>query len=372
LIELTMLENPVSETTVLPVSKTTVLAVPKTAHEVATAFEVARSPEEARSTPKSKPTQDQRSAENRAHAAAVLPNPALSQDHDHDQKPELDAPIERMLAKLGIKLTPPPEPQPKPKVKSAVLLLRERGWIVTTDGGWPCAEKPGEHNCEGGLIFARDERGHESTLRCKVCLDAERQRQQAQPEEWRESTVGFGFGLLDMFNLTPRLPAFVPPQLPGPRTIEAEWAESKPAAQLPAQRDVGDIMPEAMLRECIKSTEVVTDRTMDSELRKRAIRMLRYGNVARYGADAFGKALLDARRERWLAKHGCCHVDGDDTCDGSCGHDPDECDGHVLNLTDKGVLDLLGCAIYSLTGNEHYGRHDSGAPNAVYERLYAA
>jgi len=74
LIELTMVENPVSETTVLPVSKTTVLAVPKTAHEVATAFEVARSPEEARSKPKSKPTPEARRAKTGACEPTLRPN----------------------------------------------------------------------------------------------------------------------------------------------------------------------------------------------------------------------------------------------------------------------------------------------------------
>jgi hypothetical protein len=309
LITLTMLENPVSETTVLPVSKTAVLAVSKTAHEVDKNLEVARSSEEARSTPKSKPTQDQRSAENRAHAAAAITSLSLSredqqqamtlamiypepekggrgktsaaktaakrggfsgdrvdvartvlklaqqydamkivgavqvgdlglhhvQDHhvdhhvqDHDQKPELDAPIERMLAKLGIKLTPPPEPEPKPK--SAVQLLRERGWIITSDDGWACAEKPGEHNCDGGYILAPDGRGHKSMLRCKVCFDAERQ---AQPVEQAEpATRSGGFNVMEMSSdifremiaaaSRPRLPAFVPLQLPGPRTIEAE------------------------------------------------------------------------------------------------------------------------------------------------------
>jgi hypothetical protein len=74
LIELTMAENPVSETTVLPVSKTTVLPVPKRAHEVATAFEVARSPEEARSKPKSKPTPEARRAKNGACEPTPRPN----------------------------------------------------------------------------------------------------------------------------------------------------------------------------------------------------------------------------------------------------------------------------------------------------------
>jgi hypothetical protein len=36
------------------------------------------------------------------------------------------------------------------------------------------------------------------------------------------------------------------------------------------------------------------------------------------------------------------------------------------------VLDLMGCAIFALTGNERFGRNDSGAPNAVYEGMYAA
>lgn len=235
LIELTMVENPVSETTVLPVSKTTVLAVPKTAHEVATAFEVARNPEEARSKPKSRSTQDQHRAENRAVAAAV-PVPISSPVREGTASAQVREPsdaIERMLAKLGIKLTPPPEPEPKPKVKSAVQLLRERGWIVTTDSGWPCAEKPGEHNCEGGCIFARDERGHESMLRCKVCFDAERQAQpveQAEPAATHTRSGGFNvmemsrdiFGDMIAAASRPRLPAFVPPQLPGSRTIEAE------------------------------------------------------------------------------------------------------------------------------------------------------
>ncbi len=220
LIELTMVENPVSETTVL--------AVPKTAHEVA------RSPEEARSKPKSRSTQDQHRAENRAVAAAV-PVPISSPVREGTASAQVREPsdaIERMLAKLGIKLTPPPEPELKPKAKSAVQLLRERGWIVTTDSGWPCAEKPGEHNCEGGCIFARDERGHESMLRCKVCFDAERQAQpveQAEPAATHTRSGGFNvmemssdiFGDMIAAASRPRLPAFVTPQLPG-RTIEAE------------------------------------------------------------------------------------------------------------------------------------------------------
>jgi hypothetical protein len=230
LIELTMAENPVSETTVLPVSKTTVLAVPKTTHEVATAFEVARSPEEARSKPKSRSTQDQRRAENRAVAAAPEPVASPSQDQEPPATVEtVEACTARMLAKIGVKLNPPPEP--KPKVKSAVQLLREGGWIITTDDGWACAEKPGEHNCDGGVIFARDERGHESTMRCKVCLDAKRQAQPEQAEPAATRTRSGGFNVMEMSRdifgdmiaaaSRPQLPTFVPPQLPG-RTIEAE------------------------------------------------------------------------------------------------------------------------------------------------------
>lgn len=277
--------------------------------------------------------------------------------------------IERMLAKLGIKLTTPPEPQPK--VKSAVQLLREQGWIITSDtvDGWPCAEKPGEHDCCHGLIFARNGRGHESTLRCKVCFDAARM-QVVHEQDAEPAATNSGF--LEMF-----IPKLTPPRLPAqrqltavPPTIEAECSERK--APKP-ERDVGDILPPEKLRDYLKWTEVVTDRTMNPGLRTRVTRMFRYGGVARYSAEDYREKLVEVRHEKWELKHGHCHNFGRDPCDGSCGHDQDECDGHVVNLTDAGVLDLVGCAIYSLTGDEHYGRSDdNGCPNAVRERMYAA
>jgi hypothetical protein len=128
-----------------------------------------------------------------------------------NQEPELGVAIDRMLAKIGVKLNPPPEP--KPKVKSAVQLLREGGWIITTDDGWACAEKPGEHNCDGGVIFARDERGHEFTLRCKVCLDAARQPQPVE-QEAEPATVEIAAGDFFGSDSLPQLPAFVQRALP--------------------------------------------------------------------------------------------------------------------------------------------------------------
>jgi hypothetical protein len=381
LIELTMLvlENPVSKTTVLAVSKTAVLAVSKTAHEVDKNLEVARGSEEARSEPKSRSTPDQRRAQNRALAAAPGPVLSPSQDQEPPKPPAavetVEACIERMLAKIGVKLTLPPEPEPKPKVKSAVQLLREEGWIITTDGGWPCAEKPGEHNCDGGLIFARDERGHESTLRCKVCLDAKRQAQpveQAEPAATHTRSGGFNvmemssdiFGDMIAAALRPRLPVFVTPQLPG-RTIEAECSERKPP-------NAGDVLPPKMYADCRKWIGVNTDTRPElwsGETSRQINKMLRWSGVARYGAEALRVELAEARRERWMTNHGHCH---DGPCDGTRGHACDECDGMVMDVTDKGVLDPLGCAIYALTGDEHYGRNDSGCPNAVHERMYAA
>jgi len=73
-IELTMLENPVSEATVLPVSKTAVLAVSKTAHEVAEDSEVARISEVARSEPTPRSTPEARRAKTRDAEPPLRPS----------------------------------------------------------------------------------------------------------------------------------------------------------------------------------------------------------------------------------------------------------------------------------------------------------
>ena len=130
-------------------------------------------------------------------------------------------------------------------------LLWDQGWIVTTDEGWPCAEKLGEHNCDAGMIFAPDERGHEFTLRCKVCLDAARRaqpEQQAEPATTHRRSGGFNvmemaarnfFGA-DSLAGTPTLEeifgADALPQLPAPRTIEeAQCTPQRPSTRaLPA------------------------------------------------------------------------------------------------------------------------------------------
>jgi hypothetical protein len=338
-----------------------------------------------RSTPQD-PHQISDAQKTRAVAAALGPVGSPSQDQE-PPKPAavetVEACTERMLAKIGVKLNPPPEPEPKPKVKSAVQLLMEQGWIITTDGGWRCAEKPGEHNCEDGLIVAPDERGHKFTMRCRVCLDAARQ-EQAQPEERADSTaIGSGHGVMEMCRELFGAALGMRQLTAGSRTIEAEWAEPKPAAQLQLsagsperrrpQRDAGEALPPKMYADCRKWIGVNTDTRPESwsgETSRQIDKMLRWSGVARYGAEALRVELVEAKRERWSTNHGHCH---DGPCDGSCGHDRDECDGHVVNLTDAGVLDLVGCAIYSLTGDEHYGRSDdNGCPNAVRERMYAA
>jgi hypothetical protein len=77
-IELTLLENPVSKTTVLPVSKAAVLGVSRTAHEVAKDFEVARGSEEAKSKPKSRSTPEARRAKTSACEPTLRPNSSHS------------------------------------------------------------------------------------------------------------------------------------------------------------------------------------------------------------------------------------------------------------------------------------------------------
>ncbi|MFZ1009862.1 MAG: hypothetical protein WAN65_23700, partial [Candidatus Sulfotelmatobacter sp.] len=370
LIELTMLvlENPVSKTTVLAVSKTTVLAVPKTTHEVATALEVARSSEEARSTPKSKPTQDQRSAENRARVAAIPTLSPSREDHHHVQDHHVDHHAQdHVEVEMELHAAEPPNHDDCDCVE---------GWLCVTDAKGHVRVKP----C-GRLAAWRK-------------WQAQQEPEQIAPPASVTSAPPFDFwDMLPSLNPTQRqLPAgdtFDEVFGPSPyvRAIEGEWAE--PSSQLvdhsgrqavqaqlsgrrPAQRDVGDVLPPKFYADCIKWLAVVADvrwECLDKETRRRVDGMMREGGVARYGAEALRVELVEARRERWMTNHSHCH---DGPCDGTCGHACDECDGIVMDVTDKGVLDLLGCAIYALTGDEHYGRNDSGCPNAVHERMYAA
>jgi hypothetical protein len=99
--------------------------------------------------------------------------------------------------------------------------------------------------------------------------------------------------------------------------------------------------------------------------------------------DDFHSAMCDVIREKWQAKHGHCHdhctcsydpCECQSGCDGSCGHDPDECNGCVYewNITDKKLLDLIGRAVGIL--NDEHSRDtrcgvdpDTGAARTCYE-----
>jgi hypothetical protein len=424
LITLTMLENPVSETTVLPVSKTAVLAVSKTAHEVDKNLEVARGSEEARSTPKSKPTPDQRSAENRARAAAVTSlSPFQVQDQNQaatKASAQMREPSGSGRAKLGKALVPLLADEAKKRQREA----GERGKEGGRGKQKPLPKKLGKGKHEGeaveqaathencdcieGWLYVTDAKGH---TRVKPCgrlaawleWQAQQEPEQIAPLASVTSVPPFDFfrDMLPSLNSTRRQlsagdtfdDVFGPS--PHVRTIEGELAEPKQLADsLPSLccgrnpggrgghvgfvspaplRDAGEVLPPKMLADCRKWIAVNADvmwERLDTETRKRVDGMLREGGVARYGAEALRVELVEARRDQWMTRHGHCH--GREPCDGTCGHDQDECDGRVINVSDKGVLDLVGCAIYALTGDERFGRHDSGAPNAVYERMCAA
>jgi hypothetical protein len=145
-------------------------------------------------------------------------------------------------------------------------------------------------------------------------------------------------------------------------------------------------MSTKMFDECWKRIEIETGvfkGDWDEATRMRVNGMLRKGGVASFGADRFHKAMRDAISEQWELKHGTCHdhctcdcdhCECDGTCDGSCGHDRDECDGCSQYIdTDKALLDLVGCATHLLNGDDRFGRNRGNwCPNAVYEDTYAA
>jgi hypothetical protein len=199
LIELTMLENPVSKTTLLPVSKTAVLVVSKTAHEVASSSEVARSSEEAKSTT-TEPTQDQRRAENRAVAAAAVPTFSPFQRRDQDQDDVQHHHVE--VADCEYEMEP------------------------------RATEPPSHDDCQCNsdhMVKIVDGKSH---VRYGLCQRwkawANWQREEREAAEQREPAAT-GSGFLDMFKpTTPRLPAFVAPQFPGSPTIEAECQQELP------------------------------------------------------------------------------------------------------------------------------------------------
>jgi hypothetical protein len=98
--------------------------------------------------------------------------------------------------------------------------------------------------------------------------------------------------------------------------------------------------------------------------------MLQAGRVARYGPDQFHRAMRDVQREQWELKHGNCHDHGE-VCDGTCGCDRDECDGYPEYIDSSQALDLVGCAVYVLTGDERFGRDpNTNCPNPIYQRMY--
>jgi hypothetical protein len=132
-------------------------------------------------------------------------------------------------------------------------------------------------------------------------------------------------------------------------------------------------MPPKMFRECWSRIETETG-TMrfdwdDSTLR-RADGMLRTGNVAKFGMEAFHEAMREVGYDHWQRKHPN-YCDDRTICDGSCGNDPEECDGCHQQFfeTAKEFLDFIGRTI-ELLGNDNFGHHDSGCPNAIYDAMY--
>ena len=250
-------------------------------------------------------------------------------------------------------------------------------------------EAPPTHNdctCVQGWLYMQDDKGRTVTKRCKRWLAWVKYQQAVEKEaaeaaeETRLRAQGgpFSFFSFDIFARPSAAPALPPAPASPPaqtRTIEGEWRERPP---VPApDRDPGDIMSAAMFAECWTAITLVCDVTTtwwDESTRKRVNGLLRKGEVARFGAERFHKALYHVCLDQWEIKHGNCRecMGDDDGCDGSCGHNPDECNGPACHEP-KRLLDLVGHAIQHLRQDAQFGRDcDTGCPNPIYRRMYAA
>jgi hypothetical protein len=184
-------------------------------------------------------TQDQRRAENRAIAAAAIPTFPPSQDQDQN---------------------PPAAAEQQD------------------------AESPKHDNCDcvEGLLYRQNSKGNTVMVRCQRWLawakweKAEHVRRETEEQAARNAVIFKPFVFGDIL----AGPSASRPQLPAGdtfddvfrpsahvRTIEVEWTESKPAAQLsggsslkrrPAQRNAGDILPPKMYADCWKWIMVST------------------------------------------------------------------------------------------------------------------
>lgn len=246
----------------------------------------------------------------------------------------------------------------------------EHGWRITDrEHVWQCPYcRAREHGCVGReysktekrLIASRDEHGEIVLKPCPQCA-AEYEAKRREAEGRNGMFAGWTFAKPS----TPALP---------PAAIEGEWRESKKPAASVRERAVGDVLPPAMYNEYWKRIEIeinIFRADLDKSTRKRIDGML-HGGVAKFGPDRFHEAMRDAQRERWETKHGRCH-EGED-CDGSCGHDFDECGGYATHFqNDKALLDMIGNAIQLLRDDGRFGRSaDNNCPNAVYGRMYPA
>lgn len=242
------------------------------------------------------------------------------------------------------------------------------------------AEPPTHDDCGciGGFLIVADAEGRTGTKRCeryftwrKWQAAEEKAKREAERQQEFAATPFFDLLNTDLFGTRSRTPAL--PALPPAPVIEVEWRDPKPSAPV-RQREAGEVIPAAMYRELWKRLETESGVFMDDwdkDTRIRVDGMLRKGGVARFGTDRFHRALKDAISEQWESKHGHCHED--DGCDGSCGHNPDQCDGFPDYIdTPKALLDLVGNAVQLLTGDERFGRNRGNrCPNAV-EEMYAA
>jgi hypothetical protein len=243
-----------------------------------------------------------------------------------------------------------------------------------------------------GFVEYLDQRGNRRLRECPECraaMAAKQAHQQADEETARQREFAaaqrtrplfdfsaFNFG--DMFTSRPARPSAP--------VVEVQWSESKPPA--PArQRIAGDVLPPKMYADCWKWIAVHTNlyrEGWDEETRKRVDGMLQKGGVARFGAEEFRKAIVDVLAEQWERKHAHCHDHctcgcdpcqcQDGLCDGTCGHDEDECNGMPQCIHEpKRLLDLVGHALQWLRQDEKFGRDfNNGCPNPVYQQMYAA
>jgi hypothetical protein len=250
---------------------------------------------------------------------------------------------------------------------------------------WP----PTHDNCtcvQGWLYvqYVQNGKEHTGTKRCQRELAwakyqqvvAKEAAEEAEKARLRAQCGSFSFFSFDIFARPSAAPALPPAPSPPAqtRTIEGQWRESKPPAPQP-QRVAGDVMSPKMYRDLWDRIETESRRPWGSLVSKRIDGMLRKGEVAKFGAERFEKALRHVFLDQWEIKHGkCIDCKGEDGCDGSCGHNTDDCETPgCCDGDEKRLLDAIGHAIQWLRQDEKFGRDfNTGCPNPIYQRMFAA